>query len=107
MRDINDAVPSSSAFPGMTNQERTWQAVGPKEDDGLITEQFSAAPHSSDCSTHLEGKDALRPNPDLTLIAALLDRSGSMEDCKKATESGFDELIAKHRRGTTAPESCG
>lgn len=36
-------------------------------------------------------------NPDLTLIAALLDRSGSMEDCKKATESGFDELIAKHR----------
>jgi hypothetical protein len=36
-------------------------------------------------------------NPDLTLIAALLDRSGSMEECKKATESGFDELIAKHR----------
>lgn len=36
-------------------------------------------------------------NPDLTLIAALLDRSGSMSDCKKATESGFDELMAKHR----------
>jgi hypothetical protein len=36
-------------------------------------------------------------NANLTLIAALLDRSGSMEDCKKATESGFDELMAKHR----------
>jgi hypothetical protein len=36
-------------------------------------------------------------NPDLTLIAALLDRSGSMEECKKATESGFDELIAEQR----------
>lgn len=36
-------------------------------------------------------------NTDLTLIAALLDRSGSMEGCKTATESGFDELIAKHR----------
>jgi hypothetical protein len=32
-----------------------------------------------------------------TLLAALLDRSGSMEDCKKATESGFDEMIGKHR----------
>jgi hypothetical protein len=36
-------------------------------------------------------------NSDLTLIAALLDRSGSMKDCKKATESGFDELIAQQR----------
>jgi hypothetical protein len=36
-------------------------------------------------------------NPNLTLIAALLDRSGSMEDCKKATESGFDEMMARHR----------
>ena len=36
-------------------------------------------------------------NSDLTLIAALLDRSGSMANCKKATESGFDELIAAHR----------
>ena len=36
-------------------------------------------------------------NPDLTLIAALLDRSGSMEDCKRATETSFDELIAKQR----------
>ncbi len=36
-------------------------------------------------------------NPNLTLIAALLDRSGSMEDCKRATETGFDELIAKQR----------
>jgi hypothetical protein len=33
-------------------------------------------------------------NPTKTLIAALLDRSGSMEDCKRATETGFDELIA-------------
>lgn len=33
----------------------------------------------------------------LTLIAALLDRSGSMQDCKRATETGFDELIAKQR----------
>ena len=36
-------------------------------------------------------------NPDLTLIAALLDRSGSMEGCKRATETSFDELIAKQR----------
>ncbi len=36
-------------------------------------------------------------NTDLTLIAALLDRSGSMQDCKRATETGFDELIAKQR----------
>ena len=36
-------------------------------------------------------------NPTKTLIAALLDRSGSMEDCKRATETGFDELIAKQR----------
>ena len=36
-------------------------------------------------------------NPDLTLIAALLDRSGSMKDCKRATETSFDELIAKQR----------
>ncbi len=36
-------------------------------------------------------------NNSLTLIAALLDRSGSMETCKKATETGFDELIAKQR----------
>lgn len=34
-------------------------------------------------------------NADLTLIAALLDRSGSMKSCQKATETGFDELIAK------------
>lgn len=34
---------------------------------------------------------------DLTLIAALLDRSGSMESCQRATESGFDELIAEQR----------
>ena len=36
-------------------------------------------------------------NADLTLIAALLDRSGSMEDCKKATETGFGELISRQR----------
>ena len=36
-------------------------------------------------------------NTDLTLIAALLDRSGSMEDCKRATETGFDELINQQR----------
>ena len=36
-------------------------------------------------------------NPDLTLIAALLDRSGSMESCKRATETSFNELIAKQR----------
>ena len=36
-------------------------------------------------------------NTDLTQIAALLDRSGSMEDCKRATETGFDELITQQR----------
>ena len=34
---------------------------------------------------------------DLTLIAALLDRSGSFFDDTAATETGFDELIAKQR----------
>lgn len=36
-------------------------------------------------------------NPNLTLIAALLDRSGSMEDCRRPTETGFDEMINKQR----------
>ncbi|MEO8813863.1 MAG: VWA domain-containing protein [Mycobacterium sp.] len=36
-------------------------------------------------------------NPNLTLIAALLDRSGSMQDCKRATETGFDEMINQQR----------
>jgi len=36
-------------------------------------------------------------NTALTLIAALLDRSGSMEGCKRATETGFDEMIAQQR----------
>lgn len=36
-------------------------------------------------------------NPNLTLIAALLDRSGSMQDCKRATETGFDEMIDQQR----------
>jgi hypothetical protein len=49
------------------------------------------APRASVGSTQLaEEKDARMTNSNLTLIAALLDRSGSMEDCKKATESGFD-----------------
>lgn len=34
-------------------------------------------------------------DPNKTLIAALLDRSGSMAACRHATETGFDELIAK------------
>lgn len=33
-------------------------------------------------------------NSDLTLIAALLDRTGSMESSKEATEDGFNELIS-------------
>lgn len=32
-------------------------------------------------------------NPSKTLIAALLDRTGSMSGCRKATEDGFNELI--------------
>jgi hypothetical protein len=36
-------------------------------------------------------------DPNKTLIAALLDRSGSMRACKTATESGFDEMMSKHR----------
>jgi hypothetical protein len=40
-------------------------------------------------------------NKDLTLIAALLDRTGSMETCVKPTCDGFDELIndQKHQPG--------
>ena len=36
-------------------------------------------------------------NPELTLIAALLDRTGSMESSKKATEDGFNELISAQK----------
>ncbi|MEU0499194.1 vWA domain-containing protein [Mycobacterium sp. NPDC006124] len=36
-------------------------------------------------------------NPQRTLIAALLDRSGSMETIKSDTEGGFDALIATQR----------
>ena len=36
-------------------------------------------------------------NPNLTLIAALLDRSGSMASCRTSTENGFNELITKQR----------
>ena len=38
-----------------------------------------------------------------TLIAALLDRSGSMGDCKEATEDGWRELINAQR---SEPEYC-
>jgi hypothetical protein len=38
-----------------------------------------------------------------TLIAALLDRSGSMETCKEATEDGWRELINEQR---SHPEYC-
>lgn len=37
-------------------------------------------------------------NPDKTLIAALLDRSGSMKTSKRATEDGWRELIVEQRR---------
>ncbi|WFR73707.1 hypothetical protein P9209_09030 [Prescottella defluvii] len=36
-------------------------------------------------------------NPDLTLIAVLLDRSGSMHSIKSDTEGGFDSFIAEQR----------
>jgi hypothetical protein len=42
-------------------------------------------------------------NPDKTLIAALLDRSGSMETSKKATEDGWRELINEQRQ---QPGTC-
>ena len=37
-------------------------------------------------------------NPNATLIAALLDRSGSMETSKQATEDGWRELINEQRQ---------
>ena len=37
------------------------------------------------------------PNPQRTLIAVLLDRSGSMESIKSDTEGGFNALIAEQR----------
>ena len=42
-------------------------------------------------------------NPDVSLIAALLDRSGSMESIADDTRGGFDAYIAAERRqpGTT------
>ena len=36
-------------------------------------------------------------NADLTLIAALLDRTGSMQSSVEATQDGFDELINGQR----------
>jgi hypothetical protein len=36
-------------------------------------------------------------NPDVTLIAALLDRSGSMQEIADDTRGGFDSFIAKER----------
>lgn len=36
-------------------------------------------------------------NPNLTLIAVLLDRSGSMNSIKSDTEGGFDAFIAEQR----------
>ncbi len=36
-------------------------------------------------------------NPQRTLIAALLDRSGSMQSIKSDTEGGFNALIASQR----------
>ncbi|MGW4480445.1 VWA domain-containing protein [Rhodococcus triatomae] len=36
-------------------------------------------------------------NPNLTLIAVLLDRSGSMQAIKSDTEGGFDAFIAEQR----------
>lgn len=37
-------------------------------------------------------------NPNGTLIAALLDRCGSMETSKKATEDGWCELVSEQRQ---------
>lgn len=37
-------------------------------------------------------------NPDKTLIAGLLDRSGSMETSKAAAEDGWRELISGQRQ---------
>ncbi|MFI6997263.1 VWA domain-containing protein [Nocardia sp. NPDC050175] len=37
-------------------------------------------------------------NPDLTLIAVLLDRSGSMQSIKSDTEGGFDAFIEEQRK---------
>ena len=37
-------------------------------------------------------------DPNMTLIAALLDRSGSMETSKKATEDGWRELVNEQRQ---------
>jgi hypothetical protein len=43
-------------------------------------------------------KGARMTNPDVTLVAALLDRSGSMETSKLATEDGWRELINGQRQ---------
>ena len=38
------------------------------------------------------------PNQNLTLIAFLLDRSGSMQSIKSDTEGGFDAYIEEQRQ---------
>ncbi len=42
-------------------------------------------------------------NPDLTLIAVLLDRSGSMNAIKEDTEGGFNALIAQQLGSRALP----
>ena len=70
--------------------------------DSLVTRRASSSAQCNNIRAICTYKPVRRrthhtTNPHLALIAALLNRSGSMKDCKKATESGFDEMIAMHR----------
>ena len=62
-----------------------------------VTGREPAIPRVRAPARHALRKGDPITNADLTLIAALLDRSGSMAGCKRATETGFDEMIAKQR----------
>jgi hypothetical protein len=63
----------------------------PEFGGGLRTSVYVRKPVPRSRPSDIRGKDARMTNPELSLIAALLDRSGSMEDRKKTTESGFDD----------------
>jgi hypothetical protein len=49
------------------------------------------------CSSPEEQENNLVTDSNTTLIAALLDRSGSMGSCKESTQDGFNELVKDQR----------
>ena len=92
------AATSSAIHPGTSVAGRFIRGRGP---DGEV----SSANGCDDPVATLTASERrpLMTNPNATLIAALLDRSGSMEVSKEATEDGWREFINGHRE---VPGEC-